>query len=446
MNRLLWLLFIALLTIAGALLLWHMQSVVVLLVAAIALGATLRPAASILSNLGVPRTLSALLMILLVIVLVLGLIAVLGFSLGEELPMMLRDVQVRAVELRASWDQGAGWQRAIAANISAPMSLDEMITSLDSILAQNQAAEGAEAGQALEAVAEASPEQSERERAAAAMLRLMITSAGSVAGLIGQLVILVFVSLYWTLEHEWFERLWISLLPARMRQPARTTWRAVEQNVGMHIRSEVLQSLMVGLILYLGFRLLGVDQALLLATFVALAWLIPLVGGVFALIVLLPIALLSPVWVLIASAVLLVSVLVFMEFVVEPRLDKARDRLEIFGLIMAMVMLQLLGIVGLLLASPLAVAISTAFKTWDGRTEIEDLATIESATAVVRRRLAALRVRVSAEGESLPMRTRSLYERLEEVVEAAQKESVLHLEDYGPIAANSMESDTRPLP
>jgi len=437
MKRAIWLLFVALLTVAGALLLWHMRSVVVLLVAAIALGATLRPAASGLSRIGIPRTVGALLMLLLVFVLVLGLIAILGFSLGEELPMLLRDLQVRAVELRASWDEGAGWQQAIAANISAPMSLDELIASLDSMVAETQSTPEATGIEATTLT------QSDRERAASAMLRIMIRSAGSVAGLIGQFVILVFVSLYWTLEHEWFERLWISLLPARSRQPARTIWRRVEGNVGMHIRSEVLQSLIAGLAIYLGFRLLGIDQPLLLATAVAIAWLIPLVGGIVALVVLIPVALLSSLWVLLAAAALVIGLLLFMEFVVEPRLDKARDRLEIFGLIMAMIMLQLFGIVGLLLASPLAVAISTIYKAWDFASDEDELATAQSTTAIVRRRLAMLRLQIEARGDTLPMRTRSLYDRLEAIVETTERESALHLEAYSPIAAVAVESETQ---
>lgn len=420
MKRALWLMLVALATVAGALLVWHMRSVVVLLVAAIALGATLRPAATTLSRWGAPRSLSALLMLLLVIVLVFGLIAVLGFALGEELPLLLRDVQVRALELRQSWSEGAGWQQAIAANISTPRSLDEMIASVDAFLEEGQGATAAQGD-------DASAQESERERAASAMLRLMIASAGGVAGLIGQFVILVFISLYWSLEHEWFERLWISLLPARLRQPARVTWRTVEANVGMHIRSEVLQSLCAGIVVYLGFRLLGVEQPLLLATIVALAWLIPLVGGMIALIVLLPIALLSPLWVLIAATALVIGVLVLLEFVIETQLDKARDRMQIFGLIMAMVMLHLAGIVGLLLASPLAVAISTAWKTWDANDDQLDQTSTEEMTFALRGRLTELRAQIAIQGDKLPMRTRSLYQRLEDLVAEAEQESPLRL-------------------
>lgn len=425
MKRAMFLILVALGTVASALLVWYMRSVLTMLLAAIALGATLRPTATTLSRWGLPRTVSALLMVLLVFVLVLSVIAVLGFSLGEELPMLLRDLQLRAVELRATWSEGAGWQQTIAGNISAPMSLDELIASLDQTL---------DPAAVVESAVQDPIVQTERERAAAAMLRLMVASAGSVAAFIGQFVILVFVSLYWSLEHEWFERLWISLLPARMRQSARTTWRAVEQNVGMHIRSEILQSLLAGIVVYLGFRLLGVQQSLLLATIVALAWLIPLIGGVIALVVLLPIALLSPLWVTVASAMLVIGVLVFMEFVVEPRLDRGRDRLEIFGLIMAMIMFRLLGVVGLLLASPVAVAISTAVRNWGYETEAADKDSAGATAAVIRRRLASLRMMVEARGEALPMRTRSLYQRLEELVETAQEESSLRLEEYGPIA------------
>ncbi|MCZ7672142.1 MAG: AI-2E family transporter [Chloroflexi bacterium] len=72
----------------------------------------------------------------------------------------------------------------------------------------------------------------------------------------GGLVIL-FLSLYWSLDRVRFERLWLSLLPPEQRARARDIWQTIESDLGSYIRSEVAQSLLAGLLLGLGYWALG---------------------------------------------------------------------------------------------------------------------------------------------------------------------------------------------
>src|SRR6185503_15120732 len=59
----------------------------------------------------------------------------------------------------------------------------------------------------------------------------------------GGLVVL-FLSLYWSMNQIHFERLWLSLLPSGRRKQAGDIWRTVEPDIGAYIRSEVIQSLL----------------------------------------------------------------------------------------------------------------------------------------------------------------------------------------------------------
>lgn len=459
MKRAAWLLLVALGTIALALLAWYMRSVVVMLVAAIFLGATMRPFAARLQRIGVPRSLSVVLMALVIVVGVVFLIGVVGYSVAEEAPQLIRELQGKWLAVRSDWSEGAPWQQTLAESIGDPLSLDAMVAALDAVTTPDGVEDGATvlplvqeetvSDDAVTAPAATtttvdSITSPDRENNASVLLRLTIEAAGGVAALLGQLIILVFVSIYWTLEHEWFERLWTSLLPAHLRQPARMTWRSIETNVGNHVRSEIVQSLLAFILSWLLFYLLGVHQPILLATVVALAWLVPLVGWLIALVVLVPIALLSPLWVTIAATVGLLVIFTLLEFIVEPRLDRARDKLEIVGLIFAMIFLEFFGLLGLLLASPVAVALAAGTRTWAAEISEQRLVVKERAFDTLRARVELLRAAVREGGDDLPQRTKSLYERFETLL--AEAEPSLQSRAAIVDSAQKGENITRQLP
>ena len=102
---------------------------------------------------------------------------------------------------------------------------------------------------------------------------------GNAGAIVSQLLIAVVVSIYWTADRVRFERLWLSLLSPEARALARTQWRAMEAGVGSYLRSELIQCIATGALLTLAYWLIGLPYPFLLAFIAALAWLIPLVGG-----------------------------------------------------------------------------------------------------------------------------------------------------------------------
>jgi predicted PurR-regulated permease PerM len=99
-----------------------------------------------------------------------------------------------------------------------------------------------------------------------------------IAGLVSGLFVVLFLSLYWSLNQGHFERLWLSLLPPGQRNRTRNIWKTIEADLGAYIRSQVVQSLLAGLLLGLGYWALGSPYPVLLALTGALACLIPMVG------------------------------------------------------------------------------------------------------------------------------------------------------------------------
>jgi predicted PurR-regulated permease PerM len=101
-------------------------------------------------------------------------------------------------------------------------------------------------------------------------------------------------------------------------------WRTVEPDIGAYIRGEVIQSLLAGLLLGLGYWLLGSPYPALLALAGALACLIPVVGAALAVIPVLLVGLLTSVQLSLFTALYTLVVLIALGVWVKPRLFNRR--------------------------------------------------------------------------------------------------------------------------
>ncbi|HET6882971.1 MAG TPA: AI-2E family transporter [Pirellulales bacterium] len=203
---------------------------------------------------------------------------------------------------------------------------------------------------------------------------LLQTVAGATLTLFGMVVdfiIVVFLGVYWSLDKIHFERLWLSLLPVERRRAAREVWEAVEIELGAYVRSEAIQSLAAGLLLWMGYRVLGQPYPVLLAVAGAVAWLIPWVGVLLAVgavaFASVPVLLLDPpsvVRTLVPSVLYTSAVLLVLQRFVEPRFF---DRRRYNALVTALIifgMADIAGVMGLVLGAPLAAALQIAGRHW----------------------------------------------------------------------------------
>lgn len=79
----------------------------------------------------------------------------------------------------------------------------------------------------------------------------------SLFGLAVEAGVVLVLSIYWTLDRDYLERLWLSLLSPERRSKVRDLVRTVEYEVGAYFRSEFLQSLAAVVLLLLGYLTLG---------------------------------------------------------------------------------------------------------------------------------------------------------------------------------------------
>jgi hypothetical protein len=130
--------------------------------------------------------------------------------------------------------------------------------------------------------------------------------------------------------------------------------------VGGYLRSELVQSLLAGLLLWIGYRLIGLPYPVTLAFGGALLWLIPWLGAVLAMIAPILVAYPDPA-AMAAAGVYTLLILLLLEVVVEPRLFNRRRYSSLLVVIVVVVMAQAYGLLGMLLAPPLAAALQIFF-------------------------------------------------------------------------------------
>jgi predicted PurR-regulated permease PerM len=76
-------------------------------------------------------------------------------------------------------------------------------------------------------------------------------------GFFASLASILILSLYWSADSIHFERLLLSLIPVDKRPTARRIWRGIDKGIGAYIRSEFIQSMLAGLLLWLGYSRSG---------------------------------------------------------------------------------------------------------------------------------------------------------------------------------------------
>jgi len=184
----------------------------------------------------------------------------------------------------------------------------------------------------------------------------------SIGSVLSGLVIALFLSVYWSINQNHFERLWLSLLPAEKRKHARNVWRTIEAELGAYSRSEFIQSALAVLALGIGYWLLGSPYPTLLAVTGAIAWLIPVVGGVLALIFPLVIGLLSSPQLAIMSVLYTLLVLVILQVSVEPRLFKIKQDNPLLTFVILLAMADAFGLLGIIVAPPVSVIVQSLWR------------------------------------------------------------------------------------
>lgn len=385
MRRLAWMTSLVLGTLAVLFLLWEFRSAVWIFLFSLAAAAAFRPPIKQLTERGLSLSVALLLVYGSLVLLVGGVLLVVSFNLLTELQDLANQFAIGYQHIVVVWPEGTPLQQAIAARLPTSDTL------YDTIMGDN----------------------------GLSTLPSVLEISGNVAENLTYLIIILFLGIYWTVDQVRFERLLLSLIPVESRAPAREMWRQIETNVGSYLRSELVQSLLAGLLLGLGYWLIGLQYPTLLALIGAVVWLIPIMGVLLALIPVIIVGIISGWWIGVMAGLYTLLVFWLLEYMIEPRFF---DRRRFSSLLLVLVMLAMVdtfGLAGLILAPPLAVAIQITF-TWliqrripamTGKT-IPELVDLQDRVTTIESKLAA-------NGANPSPRVASMLERLKGLLNEA---------------------------
>lgn len=370
-------------TLLALLVLWQFRTVVVYVLISLTLAAALRP----LFNRLVGRGLAVRVAWVLLYLVVLGSLGLLLFLTSEtaikEIQQLAQTVSAQDKWMLPIWLEGSSFQQVVLAALPPPSKLFEAITGSQGQL----------------------------------VLPALLGFTQGIGSVVSAVIVILFLSLYWSINQIHFERLWLSLLPSGQRKQARGIWRRVELDIGAYIRGEVIQSLLAGLLIGLGCWLLGSPYPALLALAGALACLIPVVGVVIAVIPVLLVGLLTSVQLSLFTTLFTLLVMIALGVWVKPRLFSHRWDNPILTVVLLIALADAFGIVGIIVAPPISVICQILWSRLVSRRAVSGAAVQVSD---LKERQALMWAAIKAMDEQpLPLVTSSM-ERLTHLIEKAE--------------------------
>jgi predicted PurR-regulated permease PerM len=172
-------------------------------------------------------------------------------------------------------------------------------------------------------------------------------------------------SYYWLLYRDRALQSLVLLLPLDTRDRARELWEQIEGKIGAFVRGQLLLGVSVGSLSLLGFWLIGLPYAPLLAVIAGLMELVPVVGPLIAAVPAIAVGLSSsPELGLYAALVALVVQQLENNLLVPKIMDQTVGVSPVVSLLALVAFAALFGFVGALLAIPLAAVLQVLLDAW----------------------------------------------------------------------------------
>ena len=370
-------------TLLALVVLWQFRNVVVYVLISLALAAALRPLFSRLAGRGFLVRAGWILLYLAVLSSFVYLLFLTGAAAVNEIQQLGHTVSAQDAWKLPVWLEGSPSQWQVVAQLPPPSKFFAAFTGNKGQL----------------------------------VLPALLGFSENIGTLVSGVVIILFLSIYWSINQIHFERLWLSLLHSGQRKQARGIWRTVEPDLGAYIRSQIVHSLLAGLVLGLGYWALGSPYPALLALAGALACLVPVVGAALLMIPVLLVGLLTSAQLGLFTVLYTLVVLVALRVWVQPRLFKRRWDNPILTLVLIIALADAFGFIGIIVAPPISVVCQILWNRLVSRRAILGAA---AQISDLKERQARVWAAIKAMDEpALPLVTSSM-ERLTGLIEQAE--------------------------
>jgi len=194
----------------------------------------------------------------------------------------------------------------------------------------------------------------------------LFTTLGSFfGGLFGVFAILV-MTFYMVIREDNIEKLVKLVSPEKYHSFLISVLRNISKKLGLWLRSQLILGLIVGLSVYVGLSIIGVEYALTLGLLSAVTELIPYIGPFIGAVPGVLIAFTQAPILGLGALIIYLLVQLLENYLIVPRImSKAVGISPLMVIIALLIGAKLAGIVGALLAVPVALIISTALKELD---------------------------------------------------------------------------------
>ncbi|MFH1620713.1 MAG: AI-2E family transporter [Patescibacteria group bacterium] len=302
-------------------LLYLLRDILALIFAAVFLAALMNPAARFFAKYKIPKGIT----VVCIYLLMLGVTALVAFLL---LPVILEETSSLLDYFGISW-QTLGDLKQTIGQLSTEYGLTENIKQLMSTSQLAKAAGG-----------------------------FFSTISSIFGGIVGLILVLV-MAFYAVVEEREAQELFKNLVPEKYQDVWITILKHVEEKISHWLIGQLALGLIIGILYYIGLSLIGVKSALVLAIFGGFMEFIPYIGPILVSIPVVVIAFSqSPITALLAIVIQFGIQQMENHFIVPKVMQKAVGLNPLVSIIALLVGAELFGIVGMLLAIPVATAMS----------------------------------------------------------------------------------------
>ena len=380
-----------LITLLALLLLWQFSEAILVFLISLAVAAALRPVINSITGRYVSKRVALGIVYFLLAAAIASTLLLMGPSLLDELQRVSDDFASNYERAKLEWPtSGTVFQQALAQQLPPSADLYQALTSQSGI----------------------------------PVLTGIFEVTQNFFSLLGQMVIVLVLSLYWSADQFRFERLGLSLIPQEHHARTLHIWRSIEAGVGEYLRSQLVQSVLAGLLLWLGYSVLGIRYPILLALWGAIARLIPWFGALVAVLpaLILGIGISSTIGIL--ATLYTVGVFLTLSLLIEPRFFSRHKYSSLLIVLFVIALAESFGFLGVVLAPPLAVAVQILFMHLYPQSAASTTSTeISEQLNEIRKRLSELRRRLqkSRRPESLRL-VEQLYRLVRRTADYVQEE------------------------
>jgi predicted PurR-regulated permease PerM len=313
--------------------LWILRDIVGIIFVSLLLAALIEPFASFCSKYKIPRSLSVLFIYLIIL-------TILAFSIVLLIPPLLDQTQELVRKFSVLYGVIGGYVAKF------------QTFSLEHGFGQNVT----------------TSLQGFQEQFATTLYGLFSTISGFFGGIVSLIIVLV-LTFYLVVEEDGAKRFFTYLAPIEYQPFFTSLFGKMQKKIGLWLRGQLLLAFLVGILVYIGLRILGIPYALLLALLSGLFEIVPYAGPIFATIPALIIGFsVSP----FSGFLVLILYLVIQQLENNLLVPKVMQHVTgihpVISIVALLVGIQLGGVVGAILAIPVAtmlgVIIQELFTQW----------------------------------------------------------------------------------